>query len=505
MTTEQPAVSAAPPVVRPSVPLAVVVAIACAAQFMVVLDTTIVNVALPAIRADLSLTISQQQWAIDAYLVTFGGFLLLAAAASDVLGRKVVFQVGLVIFSVASLVGGLATGGPMLLAARVVQGIGAAALAPSSLTMITATHHDARQRARAVAVWGASASGAAAVGVVLGGILTDELSWRWVMFVNAPIGAVLFGAVTMTLFPAVRSGRARLDVSGGLFVTLGAGLLVYGISQGPVTGWGSAQVAAALVGAAVCLAAFAGVEATSARPLIRLDILRLPALRTANVVMFCLAAVLTGCIFFLSLYLQEILGYSAVRAGLALLPMGAVLCAGALVARRLMAAGVRHLIAGGGLLSAGGFVWLAWLPLHPAYLTHVLGPTLVLAAGFSMALLPTIVAATTGVPAKDSGIAAGLINVTRQIGGAVGLAVLVTISSSAAKATARHGIDGPAATLHGYHVALVTAAGISLLAALVAGADHRHLRSAAVAAPAAPPRSDPPTRAVAGGDGISRE
>ncbi len=498
MSAMQPGIAAAPSVIRPRVPLAAVLAIACIAQFMVVLDTTIVNVALPAIRQDLGLTISQQQWVIDAYLVTFGGFLLLASAASDLLGRKIILQAGLAVFTAASLIAGLATSGPMLLTARVVQGIGAAGLAPSSLSLITATHHDARQRSRALAIWGACASGAAAVGVVLGGVLTDELSWRWVMFVNVPIGVTLYLSVTMALLPAARSfGRPQLDVPGALSVTVGVGALVYGISRAPELGWGSAQVIAALVGAALLLGTFVGLEAKSPHPLVRLEIFRLPALPMANLVMFCLAATLTGSLFFLSLYFQEILGCSAVRAGLALLPMGAVLSAGAPVARRLVTAGFRYLAAWGAVASAAGLLWLTRLPLHPAYLTHVLGPTLVLGSGLSMTLLPAVMAATTGVPPRDAGIASGLVNVTRQIGGAVGLAVLVTIASSVTDAGRQHRIATPAGVLHGYHVALVAAAGISLIGALAAVSCSRPRASGP--RPVLKPDSEPAAKAVGSG------
>ncbi|MHA6765150.1 MFS transporter [Streptacidiphilus sp. PAMC 29251] len=483
MTTARSTLSAppVPAVFRPHLPLGIVVAIACVAQFMVVLDTAIVNVALPAMRADLGLSTSQQQWVVDAYLLTFGGLLLLAARAGDLFGRRTVLQAGLVVFTVASLVGGLAENGTMLLAARAAQGIGAAALAPASLSLITVTHPEGHQRSRALGIWGAAASAAAAVGVVLGGVLTDLLNWRWVLFVNVPVGIALIVAVAVSLLPSARpeGRRVPLDLPGAFTVTAGIGALVYGISQATEQGWSSAAVITALVAAVALLAGFLLIEARTADPLVRLSIFRLRKLSTANLVMLCLGATMTATLFFLSLYLQQLLGYSALRAGLAMLPMSAVLGGGALLSRRLVVAGIRHLPVYGMVVATAGLLWLTRLPADPAYLAHVLLPTLVVGAGFSISILPVTLAATAGVPHQDAGLASGLLSVSRQIGGALGLAVLVTVSASATTTQLQAHHSQADATLHGYHLALLIAAGISLLAALFAWTSSAPRRAAA--------------------------
>jgi EmrB/QacA subfamily drug resistance transporter len=455
----------APPVARPHLPLGFVVAIACAATFMIVLDTAIVNVALPAMRSSLHLSTSAQQWVVDAYLLTFGGLLLLAAKAADLFGRRRVFVAGLAVFTVASLVAGLADNGTMLLIARAVQGAGASALAPSGLSLITASHHDEHRRARALSIWGACASSSAAAGVVLGGVLTESLDWRWIFFVNVPIGIVLLVASLRVLLPGRPGGRtARLDIPGGLTSTAGVAALVYGISRATEIGWGAGTVIGSIAAGVALLVGFVAIEATSREPMIRLGLFALPRLRAANLAMFGLGTCMTAPLFFLSLYLQQLVGYSALRAGLALLPMSALLAIGAVVARRLLHAGVHRLPTYGAIVTAAGLLWLTQLPDHAAYASHVLGPTLVLAAGLGVMILPLTIAATAGVPHHEAGVASGLVNVGRQLGGAVGLAVLVTVSSSATQNSHDRSIID--ATLHGYHLAFLIAAGVSVLCAL---------------------------------------
>ena len=391
------AAPAAAAVLRPRLPLGVVVAMACLAQFMVVLDSTIVTVALPQMRAGLGLSASQQQWVVSGYLITLGGFLLLAARAGDLLGRKRVFLFGAVVFTAASVAGGLASGPAVLLAARIVQGAGAAALAPTSLSLITASHHNEHQRHRALALWSIMGGAAGAVGVVLGGVLTAELSWRWVLFINLPLGAALVAAATFSLLPApARAQRARLDLPGALSVTLGIGALTYGLSQASADGWGSPSVVAALAAAAVLLAGFVAVEAAGSRPLIPKALFRPRGLRIGNLLMLSMGVTMTAVFFFVSLYLQQALGYSALRTGLALLPITVILVAGGLASRRLMpVVGPRVLLVTGGLLAAAGIAWLALAPAHPAYLTHILGPSLVSGAGISLMLLAVTLAGTS--------------------------------------------------------------------------------------------------------------
>jgi EmrB/QacA subfamily drug resistance transporter len=469
-TSPIPAAPAAAPaaaaVLRARLPLGVVVAMACLAQFMVVLDSTIVTVALPQMRAGLGLSASQQQWVVSGYLITLGGFLLLAARAGDLFGRKRVFLFGAAVFTAASVAGGLASGPAVLLAARIVQGAGAAALAPTSLSLITASHPDEHQRHRALALWSIMGGAAGAVGVVLGGVLTAELSWRWVLFINLPLGAALLAAAMFSLLPApARAHRARLDLPGALSVTLGIGALTYGLSQASADGWGSPGVVAALAAAAVLLAGFVAVEAAGSRPLIPLALFRLRGLRIGNLLMLCMGVTMTAVFFFVSLYLQQALGYSALRTGLALLPITVILVAGGLASRQLVpVVGPRLLLAAGGLGAAAGIAWLARAPAHPAYLTHILGPSLVAGAGISLMLLAVTLAGTAGVGPEDAGAAAGLLNSSRQLGGAIGLAVLSTVAASATSRAAHHA-GYVAALVHGYHVAFLGAAAVMLVAA----------------------------------------
>jgi EmrB/QacA subfamily drug resistance transporter len=347
---------ALPAVLRPHLPLRVVVAMACLAQFMVVLDSSIVTLALPKMRAGLDLSASQQQWVVSGYLLTLGGFLLLAARAGDLFGRKRVFIFGAVVFTAASLAGGLATGPAMLLAARVVQGAGAAALAPTSLSLITASHTDEHQRQRALTLWSIMGGAAGLAGVVLGGLLTAELNWRWVLFVNIPLGAGLLAAALFSLVPApARTERARLDLPGALAITGGIGALTFGLSQASLDGWGSPTIVTALVVAAVLLAGFVAVEATSPRPLIPLALFRPRGLQVGNLVMLCMGATMTAVFYFLSLYLQQALGYSALRAGLAVVPTTVILIAGGLASRRLVTVtGPRPQLLIGAVITAAG-------------------------------------------------------------------------------------------------------------------------------------------------------
>lgn len=459
---------AAAPLVRAHVPLRVIVVIAALTQAMVILDGTIVNVALPAMKAGLGLSATGQQWVVDGYLVAFGGFLLLAARTGDLIGRKEVFQAGVAVFTLASLAGGLAPDGGLLLAARAVQGLGAAALAPSSLSLITATHADEDQRARALSVWAAAGGVAGSLGIVLGGVLVSELSWRWVLFVNVPVGVGLFLAGLSSLRASDRTaGWGRLDVPGAVTATAGTGALVLGISQATSDGWGSAGALGALAAAAVLLGLFLLAETRSPDPLVPLGIFRHHSLSAANAIMACLGVVLTAETFFLSLYQQQVLGYSALRTGLALLPLGVALATGAVLSERLVPVlGPRALLTVGALIAAAGFAWQATLPARSSYSAHVLGPTLILGAGLGLMMVPVTEAATAGIAPQLAGLASGLVNAARQIGGAVGLAVLVTIAVSAA----RHpGAAAPAAaTVRGYNMALAACAGVSLLAALLA-------------------------------------
>lgn len=457
-----------PSVLRPNLPLGVVVAMSCLALFMVVLDATIVTVALPDMRAGLGLSTDQQQWVVSGYLITLGGFLLLAARAGDLFGHKRVFLFGAVLFTVASLIGGLASGPVVLIAARIVQGVGASALTPTSLSLITASHTDEREREHALALWSMMGGIAGLAGVVLGGVLTAELSWRWVLFVNIPPGIALIAAGLLFLLPPTRTERIRLDLPGGLCVTLGIGALTYGLSEASSEGWGSPDTLVPLIAAAVLIVAFLVAEARGSDPLIPLDLLRPRTLRIANVLMFCLGVTLTALLFFLSLYCQQVLGYSALRTGMAMLPVTVIFIVGGLTSRQLVpVVGPRRMLVTGGLISATGIAWLATIPTHSAYVTHILLPNLVGGFGVSIMLLAVTISGTSGVAPRNAGAASGLLNTSRQIGGAVGLAVLVNIASSVTS----HGSDGEGrldALVQGYRVAFLVNGGLMLVAALAA-------------------------------------
>lgn len=404
-------------------------------------------------KAGLGLSATAQQWVVNGYLITFGGLLLLASRAGDLFGRRRIFQLGLIVFTLASLFGGLAQAGWMLLAARLIQGAGAAALAPSSLSLITASHTDPVQRTRAMTWWGVAASSAGAIGIVLGGILTASLSWRWVLLVNVPIGIGLFIAAFACLgrSPAPEA-RARIDLPGAATVTLAAAAIVYGVSVAPGHGWASGQVLAALVGGVLLLAAFVMIERRTGEPLIPLEMFAVHNIRIGNVLTLCLGVVITAPLFFLSLYLQQVLGQSALRTGLSLLPMACVISFGVLASQRLIPIiGPRRLVLAGGWVTAAGLVWLAQLPIHSEYVAHVLLPTVVVGAGTSVMMMPLIVAATTGVAPRNAGVASGLMNMCRQLGAALGLAALVTAAATVTRHShASSPASSAAPTVQGY-------------------------------------------------------
>jgi len=412
----------------------VILALACLAQFMVVLDVSIVTVALPSIGRDLHYSPGGLQWVVNAYVLTFAGFLLLGGRAADLFGRRRVYLSGIALFTLASLAGGLAADSAWLTAARAVQGVAGAFLSPATLTIIITTFSGDR-RARALGVWSAVAGAGGAAGGILGGVLTSELSWRWVLFVNIPIGVAAIAAALVWLpesrGPARDGARGRLDVAGAVTVTAGLGALVYAIVGTQTHPWGSARTLWLLFAAAVLLAAFAVIELRLARaPLMPFGLLRSRSVSGANTVMFLIGAAFFSMWYFLSLYLQNVLGYSALRAGLAFLPMGIVIIAGAQASSRLMPrVGVRPLLQAGTLLAAAGFAWLSAIAPHASYWSHVFGPGCVISLALGVLFTPLAAAATAGVPYTEAGLASGVLNTSRQIGGSLGLAVLATIAT----------------------------------------------------------------------------
>ncbi len=376
------------------------------------------------------------------------------------------FLIGVAVFTLASLAGGVAPNGSVLLAARVVQGVGAAALAPSSLSLLTMTH-TGEHRARALSIWSATSGSAGALGLILGGVVTGTLGWRWVLLINVPIGVALWLVASASLVPSRVAGRAALDVPGAITVTLGIGALVYGISQAQQDGWGSSQVVVALVASAGLLTAFLVAERRSRAPLVPLPVLRRRNIIVANAIMACLGATMTATLYFLSLYQQRVLGDSPLRTGLALVPMSVVLTLGAIASKSLLPRfGARRLVIVGAALMCTGLLWMATMSVRADYPVHILGPTLLWVAGASIVTMPCVALATGGVEAELAGLASGLVNTARQTGGAIGLAALAAVAAAAS--THAHDAQALDRVVHGYDVALITAAGVALLLALLA-------------------------------------
>lgn len=450
-----------------------ILTLACVAQFMVVLDVSIVNVALPSMGRDLHYSATGLQWVVNAYVLTFAGFLLLGGRAADLFGRRKVYLFGLGLFTVASLAGGLAQNSAWLTAARTVQGIGGAFLSPATLTIIVTTFSGPRV-ARALGVWSAVAGAGGAAGSILGGVLTAELSWRWVLFVNIPIGVVASGVALAYLTESRRAAdpasRSRLDLAGSFTVTAGLGALIYAIVGTDNHPWGSAQTLALLAAAAVLLGAFAFIELrVAANPLVPFRIFRSRSVSGANIVMFLVGASFFSMWYFLSLYLQNVLGYGALKTGFAFFPMAVIIIIGAQASSRLMPrTGVRPLIQVGTVLAAAGFAGLALIGAHSAYLTSVLLPGSLTALALGVLFTPLAAAATTGVDRAEAGLASGILNTSRQMGGSLGLAALATIAIDRTNTLLAGHHDGArAAFASGYARAFAVAAVVS--AAALAG------------------------------------
>jgi EmrB/QacA subfamily drug resistance transporter len=408
-----------------------ILALACLAQFMVVLDVSIVNVALPSIRHDLHYSAAGLQWVVNAYVLTFAGFLLLGGRAADVFGRRRIFLLGLGLFTGASLIGGLAQSDAVLTAARAAQGLGGAVLSPATLTIIMTTFTEGRDRNRALGMWSSVAGAGGATGALLGGLLTNYLSWRWVLFVNVPIGVVAAVAAMLYLRESRREGAERsLDVAGSVTVTGGLAVLVYAIVNTTTTPWTSARTISLLAVATVLLVSFVYLQTRVRAPLMPLRLFRLRALSTANVVMLLTGVVFFSMWYFLSLYLQNVHGYSPLRAGLAFIPMAVGIIVGAQVSSRLVnRVGVRPPLVAGVLMAAGGFLWLSQLQAQTGYWEGVFGAGLVLTFGVGLSFPALATAATSGVHYTQAGLASGLLNTSRQVGGSIGLAALATVAT----------------------------------------------------------------------------
>jgi EmrB/QacA subfamily drug resistance transporter len=444
----------------------VVLVLICLAQFMVVLDATIVNVALPSIQKDLHLSEGSLQWIVNAYTLVFGGFLLLGGRAGDLLGRKRLFLLGLVIFTGASLLDGLASSEAMLVGSRALQGLGAALISPAALSIISTTFEEGAERARALAVWAAIAIGGSAVGLILGGVLTQYFSWPWIFFVNVPVGIAAF-ALSLRLVPESRDADAHrsYDLGGAVTVTGGLMALVYAIVDAQSAGWGSARTLGFFAGAAVLLAAFVAIELRAKAPLVRLSIFRVRSLLTANLAMFLAMSGMFAMFFFNTLYIQRVLGYGPLTAGLAFLPFTAGIMVSASIASQFATRlGVRPIAAVGFLLTAGGLVLLTQLPVHGSYAANVLPALLLSSLGMGAVFMPLTLIATTGLADHDQGLASGLFNTSQQVGGALGLAVLSTLATSK---TSSAGGSPMHALVVGFHWAFAAGAVVTLAALVV--------------------------------------
>jgi EmrB/QacA subfamily drug resistance transporter len=454
----------------------VVLVLICLAQFMVVLDATIVNVALPSIQTDLHLSGGGLQWIVNAYTLVFGGFLLLGGRLGDLFGRKRLFLVGLVVFTGASLLDGLAGSEGMLIGARALQGLGAALISPAALSIIATTFEEGAQRARALAVWAAIAIGGSAVGLVLGGALTQYFSWPWIFFVNVPVGIAAF-ALSSRLVPESRDAHAHrsYDLAGAATVTGGLMTLVYAIVGAQSAGWTSARTLGLFGAALALLAAFVAIEARAAAPLVRLSIFRVRSLLTANAAMLLAMSGMFAMFFFNTLYIQQVLGYGPLEAGLAFLPFTAgIMLSASLASQFAPRIGVRPVAAAGFLLAAGGLVLLTQLPVHGSYAVNVLPAILLSSLGMGAVFMPLTLIATTGLADEDQGLASGLFNTSQQVGGALGLAVLSTVATS--RTTAAGGAPLHALVV-GFHSAFAVGAVVMLaaLAVLIALLRRHHV------------------------------
>lgn len=443
----------------------------CAAQFMVILDVSIVNIALPSIRGGLHFSTSGLQWVVNTYTITFGGFLLLGGRAADLLGRRRTFLAGMALFAFASLLCALAGSKGMLIGARALQGFGGAVLSPASLAIVTTSFAEGRERNRALGIWGALGGLGGASGALLGGLLTEGFGWPAIFLINVPVGAAVILAGRNLIPESRREGAARhFDLTGAILVTAGLMVAVYGVVQSESLGWLSAGVLGPLALAVALLAGFALVEGRiAAAPLLPLGVLKMKRLRGANLVVALLYGGVFGMWFFLTLYLQEVLGFSALEAGFAFIPLTLSIALFSTIAPRLVGAvGARPVITIGMLACTAGLGLLSMLPTHGSYFAWVLPGGLISAVGFGLALVPSTIAAVQGVPTAQAGLASGLLNTARLAGGAVGLAVLSTIADSHTAHEVARGVSEHAALTSGYRLAFVIAAAICLAGALVA-------------------------------------
>ncbi|HEX4107153.1 MAG TPA: DHA2 family efflux MFS transporter permease subunit [Solirubrobacteraceae bacterium] len=466
--------------------------ILCLGTLMIVLDSTIVNVALPSIKRGLHFNQSDLAWVVNAYLLTFGGFLLLGGRLGDLFGPRRLFIGGLILFTCASVVCGLAQSQGMLVAARAVQGFGGALASAVSLSLTITLFTEPRERARAMGIFGFVASGGGTLGVLLGGILTQILSWHWIFWVNVPIGAIVV-MLSRRLLPEIEGRSARLDVAGAVTVTGGSILATYAIVNGNTAGWGSLQTLGLLGGSLVVFALFVLIETRVAAPLMPLRLFKLSNLRTANLVAVLWAAAMFAWFFLSALYLQQVLGYDPLGVGLAFLPANLIMGALSIAvsARLVMRYGFRRPMAGGLLLATIGLLLFARAPTYGHYIVDVLPSMVLLGIGAGIAFNPMLLAAMGDVAPEENGLASGLVNTSFMMGGALGLAVLASIAAARTNALRHAGHSSAVALTGGYHVAFLAGGGFALAGALLGALVIREPQSAGAPQAASEPGPQP--------------
>jgi EmrB/QacA subfamily drug resistance transporter len=446
-----------------------VLVLLCLVEFMLLLDDTVVNVALPSIRADLGFSLANLAWVVNAYVLVFGGFLLLGGRLADLYGRRRVFLLGTAVFALASLGSALARDQVMLIAARAVQGLGAALAAPAALSMIAVLFTDPKERARALGLWGSLTALGGTTGVVVSGVLTDEVNWRWIFLVNLPVAAIPLVLIPRLAPESRRTSQHGFDLPGAVTVTLGTGTLVYGVLETVTHGWSSPRTVLALTAAAALLTAFVVIETRTAQPLVPLRFFRRRRPATANGLQLLMASANFGTFFLLTLYLQQVLGYSPIRAGLCYTGFFVGIFFGFGTGSPLVPRlGVRPFMVGGFVLLAAGMFWFAQVPADGRYWSDILPGFLLMSVGIAWTALTVTIAGMTDVPEAETGLASGLLNASAQVGGALGLAVLVTIASHRTGVLAAAGRDALAAQLAGTHLAFFCGGVLLVLAAVVA-------------------------------------
>ena len=450
---------------------AVTLVLLCAVQFLDIVDSAIVNVALPSIQHSLHFSQQNLQWVASGYILTYGGFLLLGGRLADLLGRRRMLLIGLGVFALSSLTAGLAQNSGLLVAARLVQGIGAALMAPAALSELTTSFREGKDRNTALGMWGAISGMAAAAGVFLGGVLSAGPGWRWVFFVNPPICVfVAIGAIVLLRSdPGLRDGENSFDPQGAVLVTGGMLVLVYGLVRAPIVGWGSGQTIVALSISAILLIAFVLNEMRTRNPLLPLAILRVKGLLAADLTQLIAFSGFFSMFFYATLYMQEVLHYSPLKAGIAYLPITAGFAiAGGLASQLVTRIGTRPVVVAGCLIAAAGIYWVSRVPLHGSYVTDLLPGFVVMSLGAGSVFVSVTAAANAGVPADKAGLAAGLLNSSQQVGSALGLAILSAVAITHTNNLVSSGTSHIVASDDGYHLALLVGAVMMAAAALIA-------------------------------------